>query len=258
MTLNHLTLLPEEVDDMRRCVRLLIGHRRVLDYCHGLTIRFPGKEFAQRRQLTPNKVRAGDILLCVPKKDVSLLRRLPGAVVQHVSNSAFSHVAIGVGSGECVEAVMWKVQKNKIADLTEKYDYIVVIRHPALKPHGAKKMSKYLRGQVGNWYSITGALASVLYSGVDRPSCINRILRFVLGTQKMRDGRIRFCSQLAYNAVVVGGIASVYDNETGMGIQPWHHADRFIGPVYGILSDHWPVTPHPRDATWSLNDWSDT
>lgn len=158
--------------------------------------------------LGPDDLRPGDILLT----SVPTLR---SAAIQLMTLAPVSHVAVYIGDGEVVEAVMPRVRVRRLDELLAEESVALAFRHPDLDSEQAQKIRAYALQQVGSGFNYLGISLHVPFG------LIRKVCELPLVPSAVRDACIRtvgsvfhvatskeqlFCSQLVLQAYRHAGI----------------------------------------------------
>jgi uncharacterized protein YycO len=104
---------------------------------------------AEEALVDPLDLRPGDILLTHAPS-------LRATGIQLLTFAPISHVAVYIGNGEIVEAVMPSVRTRTIDEVLKEETVVVVLRHPELSAEQAELLTQYALGKSGTGFSLLG------------------------------------------------------------------------------------------------------
>jgi hypothetical protein len=153
-----------------------------------------------------SSLRSGDVLLCCGEDRIA-------QKIANKTNSRYTHAAICINSTEAVEAGLAGVEKDAIANILGRYQFIAVFRQPdAWNPEYVKAMNlfvaKILKTQLK--YNLAGILHFLESKKTHHMSLQDKIEAYFEGYY-MPDSPIKqtyFCSELVADCFIVTGFIS--------------------------------------------------
>ncbi|WP_127804868.1 YiiX/YebB-like N1pC/P60 family cysteine hydrolase [Hydrogenophaga sp. NH-16] len=153
-------------------------------------------------QITPDDLRAGDIVLSSTHSIVSMGVRL-------ITVAPVSHAALYLGDGQFVEAVGAGVRLRSTQEYMDGESTIVALRHPGVGDEHIAALNAFARQHAGKKYNTAGIVLQAPFSigrqycelplipGLVRDYCIRGLAAIQLGAVK--NDRF-FCSQFVLEA----------------------------------------------------------
>ena len=213
----------------------LFTRRRRWIRTYGVGLNMTGRKLPDLERLSCSDIRAGDLLLFVPKK--SPLDHW-GYVIQVATRGAFSHVAVASYHENIFEAYLGGVRKRSISSCILGCEYIVVLRPPYFaQSDTAEALDRFLQQAIGK-YDIREALRVPFY-----------------GTPPYTRRDNRRASKQAYicSGFVAAALEAVgYSHGARMQIVPSDFLADGYGLVLGFLSSGEQVDFHPWDISRSM------
>ena len=194
-----------------------------------------GPKFISAEQLC-----ADDVILCYKDKKIDVI----GSRIQKVTDSAYTHAAICIGSGQAAESKIWGVKISDIRDLASRYDHVAIFRQPhAWSVDRIKTLRLFVKSFVskGVKYNFSGVLKFRQQRNEHEQTLPEQLNAFFEGTldPPQTEKRRCFCSELVVDCFVKTGFikpsaAVVYkSNVTSPGALG---RDPTSGTFYGYLS----------------------